>query len=180
MKIGYARVSRQDQNLERQIDALMKDQCEEIYSDKIGGGERSRPELDKMLARLRSGDIVVVQKLDRLGRSLSHLLSLVEMFKEMGIEFKSLGDNFDTSTPGGRLVFQMMGAIAEFEKGMIRERTKDSLQNAKRRGKILGPPRKDYTEDVKKFISCLGSKEEVMKQMGISEFKYYRLKKLSK
>lgn len=179
MKIGYARVSRQDQNLERQIFALQQEGCEEIYQEKISGGKDNRPELDKMLDRLHSGDIVVIVKLDRLARNTRHLLNLVDSFEKKKVEFKSLGDNFDTSTATGRAFFQIMGVIAELEKSMLSERTKDALANAKRNGKLLGPPRKNYEKDVARMKECSGSVKEVMSSMQISRSKYFRLKKIA-
>src|SRR6267154_5564356 len=171
MKIGYARVSREDQNLARQVEALEVEGCAKIYSEKIGGGIKQRPELEKMLEELKPGDCVVVQKLDRLGRGFLHLNQLIEGFDKDGISFKSLGDNFDTSTPMGRAMLRIMTVIAELEKDMIRERTKDALASAKRNGIILGPPRKEYAKEVEMFKECKGYKIEVMKSLGISQYK---------
>ncbi len=178
MKIGYARVSRDDQNLTRQIEALEAEGCEVIYQEKIGGGTNSRPELDKMLKELKPGDCVTVQKLDRLGRGFLHLNGLMERFDKEGITFKSLSDNFDTSNSIGRALLRMMTVFAELEKDTIRERTKDSLASLKRNGRMLGPPKKDYKEEIERFRACNGSREEVMKELGISQFKYYTLKNM--
>lgn len=181
MKIGYARVSREDQNLTRQIEALEAEGCERIFAEKIGGSLKSRPELDKMLEVLRPGDCVTVQKLDRLGRGFIHLNSLLEWFDKEGIFFKSLGDNFDTSSPIGRALLRIMTVIAELEKDTIRERTKDALASAKRNGKVLGAPLKDFSEEVQRFKELEDRpREEVMKVMGITEYKYYALRKRSK
>lgn len=179
MKIGYARVSREDQNLTRQIEALEAEGCEVIYKEKISGGTKSRPELDKMLKELKPGDCVTVQKLDRLGRSFTHLMNLIDRFEKDGIAFKSLGENFDTITPMGKAMFRIMTVIAEFEKDTIRERTKDSLASLKRNGRILGPPKKDFSDEIIKFKECTGSADEIMKVLGIGRTKYFELKKMS-
>jgi len=131
MKIGYARVSTQDQELGRQIEALEKAGCERIFQDKISGSKSSRPQLNDMLEVLQPGDIVVVQKLDRLGRSLKHLITLVDGFKDMGVEFVSLSDGFDTTTSNGKLLFNIVGAIAEFERELIKERVKNGITFAR-------------------------------------------------
>ena len=125
MKIGYARVSTDDQDLGRQLQALRKAGCKMIFQENVSGANRNRPELDKMLAKLRPGDVIVIQKLDRLGRSLQHLIELVDHFRENKVGFVSLSDNFDTTTSQGKLLFNIMGAIAEFERDLISERTKD-------------------------------------------------------
>lgn len=138
MKIGYARVSREDQELGRQIKALQEYGCEVIYTDKISGTKASRPDLDKMREALKPGDIVVVQKLDRLGRSMINLLSLIDEFNKNKVGFISLTDNFDTNTPVGMLVFHMVAAFARFERDLISERTKNGLAFAKSKGVQLG------------------------------------------
>jgi len=127
MKIGYARVSTQDQDLGRQQDALTKYGCERMFMDKISGSKRSRPNLDKMLEVLQPGDVVVVQKLDRLGRSLRHLIHLTDSFRENGIDFVSLSDGFDTTTPTGKLMFNMVASFAEFERELIKERVNNGI-----------------------------------------------------
>src|SRR5882724_5943885 len=137
MKIGYARVSREEQSLERQISALQHEGCESIFSEKMGGVYKSRPELDKMLAIIVPGDIVIVQKLDRLGRDTINLLLLLKDLRERGIEFKSIQDSFDTSTPIGRFVMTIMGGFAELEREVIHERVMDGLKQARKEGKIL-------------------------------------------
>jgi len=142
--IGYARVSTEGQDLTRQIEALRVVGCDLIYEEKISGGKEDRPELLKMLEELKAGDCVVIQKLDRLGRSLSHLLKLIEGFNRDGIHFRSLTDNFDTTTSQGIFIFQIMAAVAELERSMIRERTKDALRVKKANGVKLGRPVKNY------------------------------------
>ena len=133
MKIGYARVSTLDQKLELQISGLEKYGCERIFEEKKSAA-KERPELDKMVAQLRKGDVVVVWKLDRLGRSLRHLVNLVGSFKEMGVQFVSLNDNIDTTTSQGRLMFNLFATFAEFERELISERTKAGLANARAHG----------------------------------------------
>lgn len=180
MKVGYARVSREDQELGRQITALEAAGCDKIYFDKISGAKISRPELDLMLASLVAGDIVIVQKLDRFGRSMNDLLNKIEDFRVRGIGFKSLTDNFDTTSPNGRLMLHMLAAFAEFEREMIRERTKDGLRQARANGVQLGRPQKDFSQAsarVKALLSSGMDRDEIMAEMGITMYKYYRLVK---
>lgn len=141
MKIGYARVSTVEQNLDLQLDALTIAGCEKIFMEKITGKVRSRPELDKMLSELRTGDSVIVWKLDRLARSLKDLVSIVGQLKEKGVGFKSLSDNIETNTAQGKLFFHVFGAIAEFEADLIKERTNAGLKAARSRGRIGGRPK---------------------------------------
>lgn len=141
MKIGYARVSTDEQNLDLQTDALKAAGCERLFQDRgISGATSERDGLSQALATLAQGDVLVVWRLDRLGRSLSFLIDLMERLKEQGIGFQSLSDGIDTTTAGGRLVFHIMGALAEFERALIQERTREGLRAAKRRGKRLGRP----------------------------------------
>ncbi|MCL4110754.1 UNVERIFIED_CONTAM: hypothetical protein GTU68_009179 [Idotea baltica] len=141
MKIGYARVSTKDQNLDLQIDALKEVGCEEIYEEKESGTKSSRPQMQRMIQHLRRGDVVVVWKLDRLGRSIRDLINLISKFKEQGVAFRSLQDNIDTSTPTGKLVFHLFAALAEFERDIISDRTKAGLQAARARGRSGGRPK---------------------------------------
>lgn len=141
MLIGYARVSTDEQSVDLQIDALVRAGCERIFQDTgFSGALQSRPALDEALMRARSGDTLVTWRLDRLGRSLSHLISLVTDLEKRGIAFRSLSDAIDTSTASGRLQFHMMGALAEFERSLISERTKAGMAAAKVRGVQLGRP----------------------------------------
>lgn len=143
MKIGYARVSTDDQNLALQVDALKAAGCDLIHQDLgVSGATSKRDGLDKALAELSQGDMLVVWKLDRLGRSLSFLIGMLDDFKQRGVGFQSLTDGIDTGTAGGKLVFHIMGALAEFERALIQERTKAGLDAAKRRGVKLGRKRK--------------------------------------
>ena len=142
MKIGYARVSTKEQNLDLQIDSLKKSGCEKIYQDfGISGSKASRPELDKMLENLRTGDIVIIWKLDRLGRSLKDLVNLIERFNSMNVGLQSLNDPVDTTTPQGKLIFNIFASLAEFERDLIRERTKAGLESARARGRLGGKPK---------------------------------------
>lgn len=138
MKIGYARVSTADQHLDMQLNELQKHGCELIFQEKFSGKTKERPELQKMLAQLRKGDQVVVWKLDRIGRSIKDLIDIVEGFKAKEVDFISLHNQIDTSTPTGRFTFNLFAALAEFEREIIVERTKAGLKAAKERGNISG------------------------------------------
>lgn len=140
MKRGYARVSTLEQDLGRQIQALQQYGCEVIYTDKISGLKASRPDLDRMRKDLQSGDIVVIQKLDRLGRSMIDLVNLIKEFTAKEVTFVSLTDNFDTTTSVGLLSFHIIAAFAQFERDMISERTADALKHAKSKGIKVGRP----------------------------------------
>ena len=123
MLIGYARVSTQDQSMNLQKDALTKAGCKEVFEDIISGSKSEREGLDKLLKYIRPGDTIVVWKLDRLGRSLKHLIELIQMFNDRGIGFKSIQENIDTTTASGKLFLHIFGALAEFERELIKERT---------------------------------------------------------
>lgn len=140
MIIGYARVSTDDQNLDAQLDALGAADAKRIFSDKITGSARTRPQLDLMIDQLRDGDVVVVTKYDRLARSLRDLLDIVEAIRDRGAGFRSLAEDIDTTTPAGRLVFHVFASIAQFERERISERTKEGLAAARRRGRVGGRP----------------------------------------
>lgn len=141
MKIGYARVSTKEQSLNLQEDALRKAGCEKIYSEQISGAKSERPELQEMIKHLRQGDIIVVWKLDRLGRSLRDLVKLVATFQDSGVGFQSLQDTIDTTTPTGKLTFHLFAALAEFERDIISTRTKAGLAAARARGRKGGRPK---------------------------------------
>ena len=140
MKIGYARVSTQDQDLALQLDALNAAGCGKIYKEKITGSTRERLELQKLLDQLREGDVVVIWKLDRLARSLKDLVNLVNEIQEKGGALHSLNDQIDTTTPHGKFTFHVFAALAEFERDIIRERTKAGLVAARARGRVGGRP----------------------------------------
>jgi len=136
--IGYARVSTEEQTLDLQIDALTEAGCSKIYTDKISGSRSDRPELGKALDYVRKGDTFVVWRLDRLGRSVRHLIEVVNDFEERGIGFKSLQETIDTTTSTGKLTFHVFAALAQFERDLIAERTKAGLEAARRRGRVGG------------------------------------------
>lgn len=142
-RIGYARVSTADQKLRMQLDALKIVQCDQIFSDHgVSGGKASRPGLDKALSSLRPGDALVVLKLDRLGRSVQHLSDLLVRFGHEGIHFCSIAEGINTTTPGGKLVYHLFAAMAEFQRDMISENTRLGLAAARKRGKMPGRPRR--------------------------------------
>ena len=180
MKIGYARVSTKDQKLEMQTEALQKAGCKKIFKE-TKSAVKERPELQNMLAHLREGDIVVVWKLDRLGRSLKHLIDLVSGFREEGIEFISLNDSIDTTTAQGRLTFNIFASFAEFEREIIRERTLAGLQAARERGRIGGRKKGLSPEAKKTAFACYQlwkdhsrSVSEILKIVGVSRATFYR------
>ncbi len=142
MLIGYARVSTMDQNLDLQVDALNQIGCKQIFTDKITGTKFDRPELNELKKILRKDDIVVVWKLDRMGRGLRDLINLMKEFEDKGIGFKSLTEGIDTTTTAGKLVFHIFGALAEFERSLIVERTQAGLKAGRARGKVGGRPSK--------------------------------------
>ena len=142
MEIGYARVSTGEQTLNLQLDALNTSGCGKIFQETASGAKADRPVLDEVLSYLRKGDTLVVWRLDRLGRSLEHLIDVVAALAERGIGFKSLTEQIDTTTSGGKLIFHVFGALAEFERDLIRERTQAGLAAARARGRFGGRPRK--------------------------------------
>ncbi|MBA2598978.1 MAG: recombinase family protein, partial [Chloroflexia bacterium] len=142
MDIGYARVSTGEQTLDLQLDALTKAGCGKVYRETASGAKADRPVLEEVLGYLRNGDTLVVWRLDRLGRSLKHLIEVVAALAARGIGFKSLTEQIDTTTPGGKLIFHVFGALAEFERDLIRERTQAGLAAARARGRLGGRPRK--------------------------------------
>ena len=142
MKIGYARISTVEQNLNLQMDALAAAGCEKIFEDTASGAKDERKGLIDAIEYARRGDTIVVWKLDRLGRSLKHLIETVNRLHEKGIGFSSVQENIDTTTPGGKLIFHVFGALAEFERELIRERTQAGLKAARARGRRGGRPNK--------------------------------------
>jgi DNA invertase Pin-like site-specific DNA recombinase len=140
MLIGYARVSTQDQTLDLQTDALKHAGCEKIFTDMTSGAKAERPGLQEARDHLRAGDTLVVWRLDRLGRTLKHLITLITDLNEQNIGFMSLQEHIDTTTSGGKLIFHIFGALAEFEREVIRERTNAGLQAARARGRFGGRP----------------------------------------
>ena len=172
MLIGYARVSTNEQNLDLQKDALQKAGCERLYVEQASGSKSSRPELERTIEALRAGDTLVVWRLDRLGRSLKHLIELITKLEESGIGFKSLTESMDTTNNNGKLIFHIFGALAEFERNLIRERTQAGLAAARARGRKGGRPfaldHKKREMAVKLYNSREHSVEEICQIMGIS------------
>jgi DNA invertase Pin-like site-specific DNA recombinase len=158
MLIGYARVSTDEQNLGMQLDALEAAGCQRIFRDEgMSGATTDRRELNYALCALASGDVLVVWKLDRLGRSLAHLMRVVTHLQSEGIGFRSLSEAIDTTTASGRLLFHVVGAIAEFERSLISERTSAGMAAAKARGQHLGRERKMTDEDSRWAEHMIGS-----------------------
>lgn len=178
--VGYARVSTADQNAELQLDALNKAGAIRIFTDQgVSGAKTERPELDKMLDYLREGDTLLVWRLDRLGRSMAHLVGLVAELKERGVRFRSLQEGIDTSTANGELVFNIFASLATFERELIRERTTAGLQAARSRGRLGGRPKKYDAAKVKrvKELHARGdmSPQEIADAAQVSISSMYRL-----
>lgn len=180
MKIGYARVSTVDQDLELQLKALVEAGCERIFKEfGQSGAKRFRPELEECLDTLSSGDVLMVWKLDRLARSLPHLMELAEDFEAKGVNLKSLTEPIDTTTAQGKLIFQIMGAFAEFERNLIRERTMAGLQAAKAKGRRSGriPVSPDKIEAVEQLIQGGYGVLQACEAVGIAKSAFYRRRK---
>ncbi|MBZ0300246.1 MAG: recombinase family protein [Anaerolineae bacterium] len=178
MLIGYARVSTQDQNPEMQHDALTAAGCEKIFTEKASGAQRDRPQLQAALEYMRAGDTLVVWKLDRLARSLKQLIETVELMEQQQIGFRSLTEAIDTTSPGGKLVFHIFAALAEFERGIIRERTQAGLAAARARGRTGGRPPALSDEDMTAARALLSdpdiTMEQVARRIGVSPSTLYR------
>ena len=178
MLIGYARVSTDDQNLDLQRDALKKAGCEQIFTDRVSGTKANRPGLEDALSHLRSGDTLVVWRLDRLGRSLTHLIATVTELQELGVGFKSLTESIDTTTSGGRLVFNIFASLAEFEREIIRERTNAGLKAARARGRNGGRPKKLSQKQIQMLQHLAADKKhsvkEICQTLGIGRTAFYR------
>lgn len=140
--IGYARVSTNGQELNLQLDALLKAGCakKNIFTDRVSGAKASRPGLDACLQKLKSGDTLMVWRIDRLGRSMRHLVNLVDDLRQRGVGFKSLNDGIDTTTANGEMVFGLFATLAQFERRLVQERTKAGLESARARGRVGGRP----------------------------------------
>jgi DNA invertase Pin-like site-specific DNA recombinase len=178
MLVGYARVSTQDQNPALQLDALKAAGCEKVFVEKASGAQRDRPELLAALEYVRVGDSLVVWKLDRLARSLKQLIETVELLESRDIGLRSLTEAIDTATAGGKLVFHVFGALAEFERSIIRERTKAGLDAARARGKKGGRPPALVTKDLAAAKAMLTdpeiTMEEVAKRLKVAPSTLYR------
>lgn len=176
MKIGYCRVSTQEQCLDAQLDALRQAKVDKIYQDKCSGKNLDRPEYTKMIEHLRKGDTVVVYKMDRISRSLKDLINILGDFESKGVDFISLKESIDTSSSTGKLIFHIFGALSEFERDVIRERTKAGLQAARARGRVGGRPKKDI--DVRKLRRLYKERKVEIRDLcvmfGISRASLYR------
>jgi DNA invertase Pin-like site-specific DNA recombinase len=179
MKAGYIRVSKQEQNEALQRDALKDAGCEKYFSDKMTGSTFERKGLEGALAFVRPEDTLLVWKLDRLGRSLQDLIATLNILKERGVDFISLTEHIDTTTPGGKLIFHVMGALAEFERDLIRERTNAGLAAARARGRVGGRPRKLASNGKvalawRLFEDPNHSIQDICSTLGISRSTFYR------
>lgn len=178
MLIGYARVSTTDQTLALQLDALKAAGCERVFADEgVSGGAIKRPALDEALASLQPGDVLIVWKLDRMGRSLSHLIQTTKQLGDGGVGFRSLSDSIDTIDAPGRLLFHMIDALAEFERSLIVERTRAGMAAAKFRGAKLGRKPKltsNQIEQARKLIDAGESPSNVARSLHVSKATLYR------
>jgi DNA invertase Pin-like site-specific DNA recombinase len=178
MLIGYARVSTTDQNLDLQRDALNKAGCDRIFEEEASGARDDRPQLAAAMSHLRQGDTLCVWKLDRLGRTLRSLIDFTTGLRERGIEFRSLTDGIDTSTPAGRFFFHVMGALAEMERDLIRERINAGLTAARARGRNGGRRPKMTAKQIEQARKLLDDRsitiKEVAERMGVTRATVYR------
>ena len=185
MKVGYARVSTSDQYLGMQEDALKNDGCKEIFTDIASGAKTDRNGLEQAMEYLREGDTLVVWKLDRLGRSIQHLIQTIQRLHDKKIGFKSLQESIDTTNSGGKLIFHIFSALAEFERDLIRERTQAGLKAARARGRLGGRPPLLNTRQVKRLVELYdegkSTVDEICKIFNISRPSFYNyLNKIKK
>ena len=183
MVFGYSRVSTTDQDQALQEDALTKAGVDQIFTDTASGAKTSRPALDELLSMLRPGDTVVVWRLDRLGRSLRHLIDVFSDLESKGVAIRSLTESLDTSTPGGRLIFHVFGALAEFERDLIRERTNAGLAAARARGRTGGRPSVWTAEKLQTAQDLLAQGTDiatVSRILGVSRASIYRNTEISR
>ena len=176
MNVGYARISTDDQKLDLQMDALQEAKCDQVFKDIASGAKADRLGLDNAMKFLRKGDTLVVWKLDRLGRSLRHLIETVNNLNNKGAFLKSVRENIDTSSSGGKLTFHLFGALAEFERDIIRERTKAGLSSARARGRVGGRPKvmDEKKTTLAKQLIKENSATEVADALGVSRATLYR------
>lgn len=178
MKIGYARVSKLEQNLDLQVDALKLAGCKKIITDEVSGSVAERPGLNRLKESLREGDIVVVWRLDRFGRSLKHLIEWVNELETLQVGFESLQESINTTSSSGKLVFHLFGALAEFERNLIRERTKAGLESARARGRLGGRPKQLDSKKRQVAVKLYQAREhtvlEICQMMGISKPTLYQ------
>ncbi len=188
MIFGYARVSTAEQKLETQIELLKQQGCEKIYTDIASGVREDRKGLNEMLSFLREGDVVIVYKTDRIFRSLKNMIELIEFFNQKGVFFKSISEPaFDTTSANGKFIIQIFGAVAEFERNLISERTKAGIEGARRRKKLIGRPKGIKKETLEKYHFAFHLYEnknipidKACKQAGISKTSFYRVEKIIK
>jgi DNA invertase Pin-like site-specific DNA recombinase len=166
MKIGYARVSTDDQNMSLQLDALQAAGCDKIFTDQLSGVTTKRPGLDQALAALQAGDVLTVWRLDRLGRTMRHLVETVANLAERQIGFQSITEAMDTTTAGGEFLFHIMGALAQFERRLNAERSRAGIEAARRRGKHLGRPAELTPEQVAHARKVIDSREQSVTGMA--------------
>ncbi len=178
MKFGYARVSKNDQSLDIQVQKLTQAGCDEIFQEKVSGAKDDRVQLNLLINKLRRGDVICVVRLDRLGRRMTKLIALINDFKAKGIEFVSLENNIDTTTPMGMLLFSMCAAFSEMERVLITERVKAGLYAAHNKGRKGGRPKALTADKLKTLKSLMQSKEfsvtKICNMVGISRSVYYR------
>ena len=178
MDIGYARISTDHQLHDLQLDALNKHGCEKIFTETASGSQRDRPQLKAAIEYAREGDVIVVWSLSRLGRSLRQLIQTIEQLEEYGVGFKSLKENIDTTSASGKLIFHVFGALAEFERGHLRERTMEGLAAARARGRVGGRPKALSSSDLKAAMAMLRdasiSVKDVAEKLGVSRTTLYR------
>ncbi len=177
MLIGYARVSTTDQSLSPQIDALNEAGCEKLFTDIASGTKTDRPGLNQALEFCRTNDTLMVWKLDRMGRSMSHLIEVIRTLETQQVGFRSLTEQIDTTTPGGRLIFHVFGALAEFERDLIRERVNAGLRSARARGRTGGrPPIPEETKTMARALLAdkTLSIKQICAQLGIAKSTLYK------
>jgi DNA invertase Pin-like site-specific DNA recombinase len=177
--IGYARVSSTEQNLDIQLEALFH--CDKIFSEKESGSKNDRQELKNLVEYVRSGDVIECMRLDRLARDTKHLLSLVDLFESKGVALKVQNINLDTSTATGKLMLTMLGAVAEFERNLLKERQKDGIKKAKENGIYTGrkPTAMAKAQEVMDMVKQGIKKAQIARQLGISQASIYRIIKQS-
>lgn len=177
MIIGYARVSKEEQVIDRQVDLLVKYGAEEVIQEKMSGVKRDRPGIEELLMKCRSGDQVVVESISRLGRNTLDILQLIQQLGDRGVSFVSLKENMDTTTPTGKAMFQMMGVISELERNLIAERIREGLKASQRRGVRVGRPKKDpelMNTALKMYDSGDYSIKEITTTLKVSQGTLYR------
>lgn len=177
MVLGYARVSTQSQELNRQLDMLKQHNCDEILMEKMTGTKADRPELNRLKDKARNGDIIVVESFSRLGRSTKDLIEIVEYFENKKVKLISIKENFDTTTPQGKLMLTVFQAFSQFERDLIAQRTKEGLESARARGRKGGRP-KIKDSKIEKVVKLYNSKEysikEIVEMTGVSQATLYR------